>query len=76
MPEEKTRKKRKDPRVEKEFFEEIEITDPKTGEKKIQKVKITRYKAVGEKLVGNKGVSEEIEDKDFQYSWDFEDEDF
>ena len=61
----KPRKKRKDPRIELEYFEEIEVTDPKTGEITTQKVKITRYKAVGSKPVGNKGIQdEEIEYED------------
>lgn len=57
----KTRKKRKDKRIEKEYFEEIELTDPITGEKAIHRVKITRYKAISEKPVGNKGLIEEEE---------------
>ena len=55
----KPKKKRKDKRIEKEYFEEVELIDPKTGEKVIQKVKITRYKAVGSKPVGNKGIPDE-----------------
>jgi len=57
----KVRKKRKDNRIEKEYEEKIEIIDPITGEITVQRVKITRYKAVGEKLVGNKGLIEEEE---------------
>lgn len=57
----KPRKKRKDPRIENEFFEEVELTDPATGIKTKQKVKIVRYKTVGVKKVGNKGLSEEVE---------------
>lgn len=69
--EKKPRKKRKDPRIEEEYFEEIEVTCPATGKLIKQKVKITRYKAVGEKKVGNKGVVEEIEDDiDIDYKWD------
>jgi hypothetical protein len=61
--EKKKRSKRKDPRIECEYFEDIEVVNPKTGEKTIQKVKVTRYKAAGgPKELGNKGVSEEIEE--------------
>ena len=67
-PVKKVRKKRKDNRIEKEYFEEIEITNPNTGEKSFHKVKITRYKAVGEKSIGNKGLIEEDE-----YIWEDED---
>lgn len=60
-PLKKPRKKRKDNRIEKEYFEEVEIIDPQ-GNKIVQKVKITRYKTIGDKPVGNKGIpSEEIE---------------
>ena len=72
----KPRRKRKDPRIESEFYEEIEITDPVTGKKTIQKVKVTRYKAVGEKPVGNKGLpDEDVELEEFEYSWGEGDED-
>lgn len=68
MTEDKQRKKRKDPRIESEYFEEIEITNPITGKKETHKAKITRYKAVGEKLIGNKGVSDELDE--FEYTLD------
>ena len=55
------KKKRKDNRVELEYWEDIEVTDPKTGEKVIKKIKITRYKTVKERELGKKGISEEIE---------------
>ncbi len=35
----------KKPQVEKEYWEEIEITDPDTGKTIKQKVKVTRFKA-------------------------------
>lgn len=58
----KIRKKRKDNRIEKEYEETITVLDPVTGKAIIQKVKVTRYKTVSEKLVGNKGlIDEEIE---------------
>lgn len=41
-------RKRKDPRIECEYYEEIEITNPKTGKVIKQKVKVTRYKPAGE----------------------------
>lgn len=49
----KTRKKdsKLDPLVESEFLEEIEITDPKTGQKIKQKVKITRFKPIPYKAI-------------------------
>ena len=53
----KPRKKRKDNRIEKEYFEEIELTDP-NGKKIVQNVKITRYRAVGSAPIGNKGIPE------------------
>jgi hypothetical protein len=60
------KKKRKDPRIEKEWFEEIEVTDPVTGEVVKQTVKVVRYKATGgPKPVGNKGILEEIESEDY-----------
>lgn len=60
----KRKSKKKDQRIEKEYFEEIEITCPKTGKLKKQKVKVTRYKAIGERPIGNKGiVSEELEEE-------------
>lgn len=52
----KKKAKRKDPRVEKEYWDEMEITDPVTGEKSIHRVKITQYKAIKAKPVGNKGI--------------------
>jgi hypothetical protein len=55
------KKKRKDSRIETEYFDEIEITDPDTGKKSIHKVKITRYKSSVEKQIGQKGISEELE---------------
>lgn len=67
--EKKPRKKRKDPRIEEEYFEDIEVTCPATGELIKQKVKIVRYKAVGEKKVGKKGVVEEIEEEP-DLKWD------
>jgi hypothetical protein len=55
------KKKRKDNRIESEYFDEIEITDPNTGKKSTHKVKITRYKSAVEKQIGQKGISEELE---------------
>lgn len=45
--------------VEREYFEEIEITDPLSGKKFIQKVKITRYKTLS---VDKKSITEELEE--------------
>ena len=55
-----SKKPRKDPRVESEWFEEVEITDPKTGKKQIHRVKITRYKPVKDDR--SKGIFEEEAD--------------
>lgn len=74
--EEKKARKRKDKRIESEYWEEIEVTNPKTGKKTIQKIKITRYKAITEKPVGNKGLpDEEIELEELDYSLIDNDED-
>lgn len=65
MQEKKPRKKRKDPRIEQEYFEDIEVTNPKTGEKIIQRVKITRYKYTGGPIEpGNKGISQDLDLED------------
>ena len=56
---EKKKRKRKDPRVESSQFEEVEVTDPVTGKKSIQKVLVTKYKPIEKKLVGNKGLQDE-----------------
>ena len=66
------RKKRKDNRVEMEYTDEIELTDPDTGKVTIHKVKVTRYKSAVEKQIGQKGISEELEtSEDLAYDWDF-----
>lgn len=53
--EKKTKKPRKkeklDPLVESEVFEEVEFTDPKTGKRVKQKVKIVRYKTIPYKAI-------------------------
>lgn len=56
--------KKKDPKLEVEYFEEIELTDPITGKVFKQKVLIKRYKPIADKLVGMKGLMEELEDLD------------
>lgn len=59
-PEKPAKKKRKDRRVEKEFYEWVEVKDPATGEMIRQRVKVTRYKAKGGKpLVDRPTISEE-----------------
>lgn len=50
---------KKNDNIEKEYFEVIELTDPTTGEKYKQKVKITRYKTL---IADEKSVLDEIED--------------
>ena len=70
------KKKRKDPRIESEDFEEIPITDPITGKVSIHKVKITKYKSAVEKQIGNKGISEELEgSEDLILNASFDEED-
>ena len=65
------KKKRKDSRIEAEYFDEIEITDPVTGKKSIHKVKVTRYKSSVEKQIGLKGISEELEgSEELNYEYD------
>jgi hypothetical protein len=66
------KKKRKDNRIESEYVDEIEITDPVTGKVSIHKVKVIRYKSAAEKQIGQKGISEELEgSEDLAYDWDF-----
>lgn len=55
-----SKKPRKDPRIESEWFEDVEITDPKTGKKQIHRVKVTRYKPVKDERA--KGIFEEEAD--------------
>lgn len=68
------RKKRKDNRIEMEYTDEIELTDPETGKITIHKVKVTRYKSAAEKQIGLKGISEELGNDELNYDWNFEDE--
>lgn len=70
----KSRKKRKDSRIESEYFEEIEVVDPDTGKVSKQKVKIVRYKAANApKPVGNKGLpDEDVELEEITYNWEYE----
>ena len=56
----KEKKTKRDPRIESEYFEDIEMTDPLTGKKIIQRVKVVRYKTV--KSESSKGVLEEEAD--------------
>jgi len=56
---EKPKKKRKDRRVEREYFDWVEVTDPTTGEIIKQKVKITRFKTKGDRFNKKTVVSEE-----------------
>jgi hypothetical protein len=51
---------RKDNRIEKEYYEDVEITDPVTGKKYIQRVKVVRYKTIIDQI--GKGVLEEDAD--------------
>lgn len=66
------KKKKEDDNIEEEFFEEMELTDPVTGKKFIQKVKIIRYKPVSFKKI--KTISEEFgEDTLESVNWDISD---
>jgi len=64
------KKNKKEDDIEEEFFEEMEFTDPVTGKKFIQKVKITRYKTATNNKI--KTISEEFgEDTLDGLNWDF-----
>ena len=65
--------KKKDPKLESESFEEIELTDPITGTVSVHKVLLKKYKPVADKLVGNKGLMEELEDLDESFQLNDED---
>jgi hypothetical protein len=68
-------KKKKDKRVEKEYWEEIELTDPNTGKKIKQRIKVIKYKTVSTyKPIGNKGIVEELYDGEHDIDDDFTDE--
>lgn len=56
---EKPKKKRKDRRVEKEYWDWVEVKDPTTGETIKQKVKITKFKTKGDRFNKKTVVSEE-----------------
>jgi hypothetical protein len=55
----KPKKKRKDRRVEREYSDWVEVTDPVTGKKIKQKVKITRYKPKGDGFTKRTTITEE-----------------
>ena len=55
----KLKKKRKDRRVESEYYDEVEFTDPSTGKKIKQKVKVTKYKTKGDRFNRKPVISEE-----------------
>ena len=50
---------KKNDNIDNEYWEIITLTDPITGKKFTQKVKITKYKSVGSK---DKSIAEELED--------------
>lgn len=50
---------KKNENIDLEYWDEVELTDPITGKKFTQRVKITRYKSL---KVKDKGVTEELED--------------
>jgi hypothetical protein len=63
-----TQKPRKDPRIEEEYFEEIEFTCPVRGKVK-QKVKIKKFKSFGEvakldQLAASRSKLDELEKND------------
>jgi hypothetical protein len=51
--------KKKEDNIEKEYWEEVELTDPTTGKVFKQKVKITKYKAQDKDI---KSISEELDE--------------
>jgi hypothetical protein len=64
----KSSKARKDPRIEEEYFEEVEFTCPVRGKVK-QKVKIKKFKSFGEvakldQLAASRSKLDELEKKD------------
>ena len=70
------KKKRKDSRIESEYLDEIEITDPITGKNSIHKVKVTRYKSAVKKQINQKGISEILEgSEDLDYESNYKQED-
>ncbi len=60
---EKPKKKRKDRRLEREYFDWVEVKDPVTGDIIRQKVKIKRDKTKGERF-SKKTV---VEDEEIDY---------
>lgn len=66
-------KKRKDKRIEGEYWEEVEVTNPKTGKVSKQRVKITKYKMLAD-INKSKGVLEELEDTKSDISVDTSDD--
>lgn len=66
-------KKRKDKRIEEEYWEEVEVTNPKTGKVSKQRVKITKYKMLAD-INKSKGVLEELEDTKGDMSVDTSDD--
>lgn len=67
---EKPKKKRKDRRVEKEYFDWIEVKDPTTGNVIRQKVKITKYKTRGARF-----TKPAVQEEELGYEYTSEDED-
>ena len=64
-------KKRKDSRIESEFYEDYEYTNPDTGVTTIKRVKVTKYKPVGAKKVKAKIFTKEVEMDENE--WDYND---
>ena len=64
------KKKRKDRRVEKEYFDWIEVKDPTSGTLIRQKVKITKYKTRGARF-----IKPAVEEEELGYEYTTEDED-
>lgn len=57
---------RDDVEIEKEYFEEVTVTDPDTGEKITQKVKIIKYKSRSSFKDINEVKSKSIQDDIFE----------
>lgn len=56
---EKPKKKRKDRRVEREYYDFIEVTDPTTGKVIKQRVKVTKFKTKGDRFNYQPAIKEE-----------------
>ena len=58
LEQQQPKKKRKDRRVEREYYDFIQVKDPISGQLIKQKVKITKYKAKGDRFSYQPAVEE------------------